>query len=263
MPPPLAATAAPLQRLADWLLGWWHIAHLGAVLAVLAFSPGTYVREVRLAIARQLVQGLAPLIVGFALVSSLASLVLIRIVVVTALSYGLSRYALEMVVRVLVLELIPLAAALFVALRYSVPQGALLARSRIGGGASAGRLGPAALARELLPPVATAMLAVLALAAVAGVLALVIAYLLVHGFTPWALGSYTRTVGQVFGPAVALIFVLKTIGFGAAVALVPAASAVYDAPAAATRAGAELSALMRLAALILAIEALSLVGNYF
>lgn len=49
--------------------------------------------------------------------STLLSLVLIRVVVVTALSYGLSQYALQMVVRVLVLELIPLSAAMFVALR--------------------------------------------------------------------------------------------------------------------------------------------------
>ena len=42
----------------------------------------------------------------FTLLAALVSLVLIRIVVVTAVSYGLSRYALEMVVRVLVLELI-------------------------------------------------------------------------------------------------------------------------------------------------------------
>lgn len=249
-------------RALAWLLGWWRIVRLGAMLAVLALSPGTYRRDVRRALARQLVGGTAPLLLGFAIVSSLISVVLIRIVVVTALSYGLSRYALEMVVRVLVLELIPLGAALFVALRYSVPQGVLLARARVGT-AMPPVLGIETLRRELLPPVVAGVVSVLALAAVSGVLALVIAYLQVHGFTPWALESYTRTVGQVFNPAVALIFVLKTLAFGVAVALVPVASAVYDAPAASSRAGAELRALMRLAALILVIEALSLVGNYF
>lgn len=248
-------------RALSWLLGWWRIVHLGAMLAVLALSPGTYRRDVRRALARRLVGGTAPLLLGFAVVSSLISVVLIRIVVVTALSYGLSRFALEMVVRVLVLELIPLGAALFVALRYSVPQGVLLARSRVGTGVPA--LGVDAMRRELLPPVLAAIVAVLGLAAVSGVLALVIAYLQVHGFTPWALGSYTRAVGHVFNPAVALIFVLKTLAFGVAVALVPIASAVHDAPAATSRVGAELRALTRLALLILVIEALSLVGNYF
>jgi phospholipid/cholesterol/gamma-HCH transport system permease protein len=182
--------------------------------------------------------------------------------VVTALSYGLSRYALEMVVRVLVLELIPLAAALFVATRYSVPQGVLLARARVGV-PSAPALDVETMRRDLLPPVLTGIVSVLALAAASGVLSLVIAYLLVHGLTPWGLASYTRTVGHVFGPAVAMIFALKTLAFGVAVAMIPVASAVHDAPAATSRAGAELRALMRLAVLILAIEAASLVGNYF
>jgi phospholipid/cholesterol/gamma-HCH transport system permease protein len=258
----LEPLGGPWGRLRDWALGWWRIVHLGAVLTVLALSPGTYHRGVRRALARELVGGTAPMLVGFGLVSALASLVLIRIVVVTALSYGLSRYALEMVVRVLVLELIPLAAALFVAMRYSVPQGVLLARSRVGA-APARSIDVETMRTVLLPPAFTAMLSVLALAAVSGVIALVIAYLLVHGFTPWGLESYTRTVGHVLGPAVGVIFVLKTLGFGLAVALVPVASAVHDAPAASSRAGAELRALTRLAALILGIEALSLVGNYF
>ena len=66
----------------------------------------------------------------FTLVCTLVSLVLIRIVLVTAISYGLSTFALEMVVRVLVLELIPLTAAVFVALRCSLPDGLELTEMR-------------------------------------------------------------------------------------------------------------------------------------
>src|SRR6218665_3663179 len=64
-----------------WALAWWRLFYLGAVVLVLP---------------------------GFTVLAALISLVLTRIVVVTALSYGLSRYALEMLIRVLVLELIPL-----------------------------------------------------------------------------------------------------------------------------------------------------------
>ena len=46
----------------------------------------------------------------------------IPFVVATALSYGLSQYALEVLVRTLILELIPLYAALFVAVRYTMPE---------------------------------------------------------------------------------------------------------------------------------------------
>ena len=62
--------------------------------------------------------------------------------IVTALSYGLTQYALEMVVRVLVLELIPLTAALFAALRCTIPNGveiAALRRAASWGAAARGR----------------------------------------------------------------------------------------------------------------------------
>src|SRR5256885_321683 len=58
---------------------------------------------------------------------SLLCAVITRIVIVTALSYGLTQYALEMLVRVLVIELIPLTAALFVAVRCTIPHGAEVA----------------------------------------------------------------------------------------------------------------------------------------
>jgi phospholipid/cholesterol/gamma-HCH transport system permease protein len=77
----------------------------------------------------------------------MVSLVVIHIVVVTAASYGLSQYALEMVVRVLVLELIPLVAALFVAVNAApCPQG--LNSWPCGGGAALRPCARAALIRS-------------------------------------------------------------------------------------------------------------------
>jgi phospholipid/cholesterol/gamma-HCH transport system permease protein len=104
--------------------------------------------------ARHVYLGTAPLLPWFTVLCALVSLVVIRIVVVTAASYGLSQYALEMVVRVLVLELIPLTAALFVALRCTLPAGAELAtlrrRGRLGTPARAQGVDPLA---EVLPRV--------------------------------------------------------------------------------------------------------------
>jgi phospholipid/cholesterol/gamma-HCH transport system permease protein len=79
-----------------------------------------------------------PNLAWFGVLSALVSLVLIRIVVVTSQSYGLSRFALEMVVRVLVLELIPLCAAAFVALRTTLPAGLELAQRRHAAAANGG-----------------------------------------------------------------------------------------------------------------------------
>ncbi len=259
-----SARLAPWRAVTGWFAGWWRVIHLGAVLLVLALSPSSYAARHRRALARQVVLGTAPTLAWFTLLSAFLSVVLIRIVIVTAQSYGLSQYALEMVVRVLVLELIPLAGALFVALRYSLPAGAELVglRRRLGLD-TAGMRSPAMLAGELLPRVLAGVFAVLMLAAVSCVVALVIAYVSIHGLTPWALSGYTRTVGHIFNPAVVLIFSLKTLAFSATVALIPIASAVYDAPPGASRTRVELRALVRMFVLLLLVELVSLMGNYY
>lgn len=116
-----------------WALAWWRILYLGAVVCVLVLSPSSYGKVTRRALARHLYLDTAPVLLGFTVLAALISLVLTRIVVVTAISYGLSRYALEMVIRVLVLELIPLTAALFVAMRCTIPNGTQLALLRQSG----------------------------------------------------------------------------------------------------------------------------------
>jgi phospholipid/cholesterol/gamma-HCH transport system permease protein len=262
---PLTGALVELGRAtARWFGGWWRIILLGAQLAVLALSPSSYAPPNRKAIARHIVLGISPVLLWFTLLSSIISLVVIRIVVVTAASYGLSQYALQMVVRVLVLELIPLTAAIFVALRIGLPDGRELARMRQRGELDAmRRKGADPLRHEVLPRVLAGGFAVLMLAAVASVVTLVLAYLSVHGFTLGALVRYTRTVGQVFSPTVALLFAVKTLLFAFAVSLLPAASALYDAPRENVRASAEIQALVRLFVVILLIEAASLVGNYY
>jgi phospholipid/cholesterol/gamma-HCH transport system permease protein len=260
------ATEAPGAVLA-WLQGWYFIVRLGAMLAALALTPATYSADQRARVLREIYRGSAPGLPWFTLLSSLMGLVLIRIVTVTAVSYGLTQYALEMVVRVLVLELIPLSAALFVALRYTLPQRAELSRMRRAGQLSAvaaagGTVDARVLLHELLPRVVSGVFAVLSLAAVSCVVSLLIAYLSVYGFTPWAFEAYARVVGSIFHPAVTLIFVLKTLGFSLSVALIPVASALYDAPRTTSPGSAELRALVRMFVVLLAIELLSLMGNY-
>jgi phospholipid/cholesterol/gamma-HCH transport system permease protein len=107
------------------------------------------------------------------------------------------------------------------------------------------------------------LFAVPTLALLSGTLALVLTYLSLHGFTPWAFAGYTRAVGHVFEPAVALIFLLKTAFFSLIVALVPVAGAVEDRSVERTRTRAELDALVRMFTLLLLVELASLVGNYY
>jgi phospholipid/cholesterol/gamma-HCH transport system permease protein len=199
----------------------------------------------------------------FTALSALLSLVLIRIVVVTALSYGLSQYALQMVVRVLVLELIPLSAAMFVALR-----------AGLAFNVGAAGFSPSSNARitqqhsgylehlrsTLAPRVFAEAFAVLALALLSSVIALGLTYLSVYGLSPWGLPSFTRTVGQVFDLTVSLGFVIKTLLFSLAVAVVPMAASLEAAPPSADLAiqpGA-----VRLFLVLLLLEAASLAVKY-
>jgi phospholipid/cholesterol/gamma-HCH transport system permease protein len=244
---------------------WWHTLFVGAQILVLAISPASYRAGAhRHAVLSSLYQATAPLLIWFMVLSALVSLVLIRIVVATAYSYGLSQYALEVLVRTLVLELIPLYVALFVAVRYAMP-GAQDVRKHLALQQRDGSLPErqSLLVNQLLPRALGSLFSVQLLAALSSVVALVLAYLTVYGFSPWGLPAYTRAVGGVFTPAVTLIFGLKTLFFGLAVAVVPlAAAAQPDAMGRFSR-RSDMSEFARLFSVVLLIEVVSLVGNYY
>jgi len=235
-----------------------------ALLLALAATPATLTPVRRARLARQVVQATLPQLPWFTVLAALAGLVLIRIVVVTAQSYGLSQFALEMVVRVLVLELLPLSAALFVALRCTLPMASDLRRLQ----AKPGQPTQAPidwLADEVLPRALAGVFSVLLLVALSGVLALVMAYLVVHGLSPWGLDSYTRMVGRVFSPVVTLVFVFKTVACALAVGTVPLVS--VGGPVRPVHTGTvtavELVGLVRMTGVLLVVEVASLVGNYY
>lgn len=248
---------------------WWYLLHLGSLVLVLALSPSSYNRANRATTSRYIYTSTWEVLPWFTALAALLSLVLIRIVIVTALSYGLSQYALQMVVRVLVLELIPLSAAMFIALRAGLAYNA--------GATNSARPGPAHtsgpsryaglpvsllhLRHELVPSVLASIFSVLALAMVSSVVALVLAYLAVYGLSPWGLAGYTRTVGQVFDLSVTLGFLLKTLLFSLAVAVVPMAASL-EAAQQRVRTSSMQPGAVRLFLVLLLIEAASLALNY-
>jgi phospholipid/cholesterol/gamma-HCH transport system permease protein len=253
-----------LKSSVGWSVSWWHVVRVGALILVLALSPSTYNGANRSALARHLYLGTAPILPWFSLLSALVSVVLIRIVIVTAASYGLTPYALEMVIRVLVLELIPLTAALFVALRTTVPSGAELIRLHASGEIERmARAGGDPLRHELMPRVVAGVFAVPMLAAVSCLIAMLLAYAAVYGFNFGAFAGFTRTMGQIFNPEVTLIFGLKTLFFSLAVALIPVAAFLRGRRPLRARSSPELESLVRLFAAILLIEIVSLMSNYY
>ena len=258
--------------LAAWS-AWWQVLFTGAEIVVLALSPSSYDEPAeRRAIMAHLYRASAPLLPVFLVLSALLSLVLIRIVVATALTYGLSQYALEVLVRTLVLELIPLYAALFVAVRYTMPESQRIRRllaDEQRRGMNAPNPGCARRPRQLLlrvdmlPRALAGVFSVLLLAALSCYIALVLTYLNVYGLSPWALADYNRSVGGVFSPAVTLIFALKTVFFSLAVAFVPmAASAQPDLLGGYAR-RSDMGEFARLLSVVLLLEVVSLLGNYY
>ncbi len=246
-----------------WAQAWARILYLGAVVLVLLLSPSSYGRDARRTLARHIYYDTAPVLLGFTMLAALLCVVVTRIVVVAALSYGLSRYAMEMLIRVLVLELIPLTATLFVAMRCTIPGGAQLALLRQSGQFVAlHRAGADPVRMELLPRVVAGVFASITLAALSCVVALIMVYLSVYGFNSAGLPSYTRVFGQVFSPAITLVFVLKTLFSSMAVALIPMTAGMYDTGQGA-QPDSELGGLARMFAVLLLIELGSLVGNYY
>ncbi len=252
---------APLHA----LMGAWRVLMLGAQLVVLATMPAVWrSARVRQAVLRHIYLAAGPVLPGFTALMLLLSIVLIHIVMVTAYSYGLATYALDTVVRVLVLEILPLAAALFVAVNYSVPEGNALFRLRRDGAIQRMRdAGCEPLALLVLPRAAAAAFAVALLAMLSALLALVLAYVGVRGFTLTGLRSFNHAVGQIFSRPVVLILIAKTLAFAFATALMPLAQALRDAPARASRTSLELRGLIHMATLMLLIEIAALVSNYY
>ncbi|MES2949931.1 MAG: ABC transporter permease [Pseudomonadota bacterium] len=249
---------------------WWHLVQLSATILVLALSPSSYNRANRAVLTHHIYTNTAPILLGFTVVCALVTVVLTRIVLVTAQSYGLSQYALQVVIRVLVLELIPLTAALFVALRCTIPDGAeLLALHANGQLGAQPEKNWGKLQREVLPRVVAGLFSGATLATLSSSVVLVAAYVTSYGFTASGLANFVRLFGQVFNPSVTLIFVLKTVFFCLTVSLIPMASALFGmrspsgVPVNTVRTSAEMRGLVRMFTVILLIETVSLVGNYY
>ncbi len=235
----------------------WTGLRFGGEALVAAFSPSTYTAQVRAVAARQLCASAWRVLPGVAVVCALLSYVVIRIVAETARDFGLSAFALDIFVRVLVLELIPLFVALFVALRSGAAIGTEVALML----SSAGP-GEAAARADLLPRGIGNAIAVLALTATGCAVALAVAYVGQYGLSPWGHSAYSRALGQVFHPLVLAGFALKVAFFAILVGVIPVAASLgmprgmRSVPEAAPR------GLVRLFVGLALVEAVSLAAEY-
>lgn len=243
---------------------WRRLLRFGGFATVAALSLSAYGPAARGVAVRQIYLTAWKALPGYLAFSALVSLVIIEIVHTTAKAYGLAPYALELVLRVLILELIPLLTALFVALRSGAAIGAEIALMRVSGELEDHEeAGASPLHEELVPRIAGAALSVFALTTLSIALTLYLAYALFYGTSVSGFFAFTRVVGQVFDMQILIGTLLKCLVFGLAVALIPLATGLEAERGEARSAPpAVLGGLMKLFLVIGLIEILSLVVKY-
>ena len=212
-------------KLARTRLGQWReLARFAGIVIARMFSRDAYNGAALEVMQKQVYFTAWEILPGFTAFVAILSAVIIVIVGDTARAFNLYGYALEVVLRLLVLEILPLITALFIALRTGAAMNTEVALMQIHNEIEAFELiGVDPVRYELVPRVIGGTVAVLALTAVSIVVALGLAHLLIVDLSPWSLppGDFTRVVGKVFEPFALLVLWLKTLAFGFAVTIIP------------------------------------------
>jgi phospholipid/cholesterol/gamma-HCH transport system permease protein len=205
-----------------WFLAWGRTARFSFAVVAAVLSPKLYTPRARTATTRQIYFTAWQVLPGFTLFAAALSIVVVEITLRAARQFGLEQYALELIFRGLVLELMPLLTALFVALRSGSAISTEIALARVAGefhDLDAAGIEP--FERDFVPRVAAAAVSVFALTTLACIFVLALSYVVLYGFSPWGFDAYTRTIARVFNPLALGGLVVKCIAFGAAVAVIP------------------------------------------
>jgi phospholipid/cholesterol/gamma-HCH transport system permease protein len=205
-----------------WFLAWGRALRFAFSVVAAVLSPKLYTPNARVATTRQVYFTAWQVLPGFTVFATLLGVVIVEITLRVARGFGLEQYALEMTFRALVLELMPLLTALFVALRSGSAISTEIALMRIAGEfADLASAGIEPFEKEFVPRVAAAAVSVFALTTLACVFVTALSYLLMYGTSPWGFSTFTRTVALVFTPLALLGFLMKTVAFGVVVAVIP------------------------------------------
>ena len=160
-----------------------------------------------------------PVFLTYALV---ISWVIITIILSTARDFGLAEFASEMTIRVLVLELLPFLTALYIALRSGSAMNTEIALMQVNNELEAlAHCKVPPMQFEFLPRLIGGVISVVALASLACLLALLMAYLSIYGLTPAGFEPFTRTIAKIFDFRILAGLIVKCALFGLAVTLIP------------------------------------------
>ncbi|KAB2321370.1 ABC transporter permease [Betaproteobacteria bacterium SCN1] len=197
---------------------------------------------------------------GYALI---ISWLIVTIILSTAREFGLTEFAMEMTIRVLVLELLPFLTALFVALRSGSAINTEIALMRVNNELDAlAHCKVPPMQFEFLPRLIGGVVSVVALASLAGLLALLLAYLSIYGLSMAGFEAFTRTVARIFDFRIVAGLAVKCALFGLAVTLIPVTAGLETPKKLFMVPVSVLRGMMRVFFAIVAIEVLSLALKY-
>lgn len=251
------------QAFVGWVRAWGHVAGFALGAFAAAFSRATYTPITRAAALQQVYFAAWQPLAGFLIFSTLLSLVVIQVTITAARGYGLAGYALELVFRVLVLELVPFVTALMVALRSGSAINTEVALMHASGELRAmreARVDP--MQREFVPRLVAAALSVLSLMVLSCAIALLLAYLVMYGLSPWGFAEYTRTIAVVFDLPILAGFVLKGAAFGVVVAAIPISAGLQATQRLDSAPVAVMGGMVRLVLALALIEIVSVAVKY-
>ena len=246
--------------LVDWLASWRRELRFAGYALAAALSPSTYAPATRIVAVKQIYFTAWQILLPFTLFAALFSLVVIEITFTVARNFDLSQFALELILRALVLELLPLLIALFVALRSGAAIATEIALMRHSGEIEAA--GEHFLRHQLVPRVAAAAVSVVSLIVLNCALAMVLTYVALYGLSPWGFDEYTRVVGKVFSLPILAGFALRCVLFGAAVAVIPIVAGLDATQRVKSAPVAVLNGMVRLFFVLGLIEVVSLAAKY-
>jgi len=197
---------------------------------------------------------------GYSLV---ISWLIISIILSTARDFGLTAFASEMTIRVLVLELLPFLTALFIALRSGSAINTEVALMQVNNELDAlAHCKVPPMQFEFLPRMVGGVISVVLLAGLAGLSALLLAYLSIYGASIAGFEPFTQTMAKIFDFRIVAGLLVKCALFGLAVTLIPITAGLETPKKLFMVPVSVLRGMMRVFFAIVAIEVVSLALKY-
>jgi phospholipid/cholesterol/gamma-HCH transport system permease protein len=261
------AIAASIESLGAKLTGWFTVGYglfalLGRAL-VLVMHRGTWNMATFDVVVKQVYFTSVQILHVFLAYVLVISWLLVSIILTTARDFGLSEFAAEMTIRVLVLELLPFLTALFIALRSGSAINTEVALMRVNNELDAldhCKVPP--LQFEFMPRLIGGVISVIALSGLAGLVALGVAYLSIYGMSSAGFEPFTLTVSKIFDFRIVAGLLVKCALFGLAVTLIPVVAGLETPKKFFMVPVSVLRGMMRVFFAIIAIEVVSLALKY-